>query len=156
VAENETLGTTQWVNTVGIAGLIVALSAPLVGAVADQGGRRKPWIGLFTLMCVLATAALWWIRPDTGLILPAKLLAGLATLFAFGGVYAAETFGMDEEQVLLFGIALNVTAGLGAAAFAWIDDWLGSKQTILVSLIGFVMMVSVPATGRSGSPTNNP
>jgi UMF1 family MFS transporter len=52
---------------------------------------------------------------------------GLATLFAFGGVYAAGTFGMDAQGVLLFGIGLNVSAGIGAAAFAWIDDWLGSR-----------------------------
>jgi UMF1 family MFS transporter len=64
---------------------------------------------------------------------------GLATIFAFGGVYAAGTFGMDEQKVLLFGIALNLTAGLGAAAFAWIDDWVGSKPTILFSLIGLIV-----------------
>ena len=39
---------------------------------------------------------------------------GLNTLFAFGGIYAAGTFGMTLNEVLLFGIALNVTAGLGA------------------------------------------
>jgi UMF1 family MFS transporter len=43
---------------------------------------------------------------------------GLATVFAFGGVYAASTFDMREQEVLYFGIALNVTAGLGAAMFA--------------------------------------
>jgi len=64
---------------------------------------------------------------------------GLATLFAFGGVYAAGTFDMDERDVLLYGIALNVTSGLGAAGFAWIDDWIGSRRTILVSLAGLVL-----------------
>ena len=63
---------------------------------------------------------------------------GLATIFAFGGVYAAGTFGMDERQVLLFGIALNVTAGLGAGAFAWVDDRIGSKTTIILALIGLI------------------
>jgi UMF1 family MFS transporter len=76
---------------------------------------------------------------------------GLATLFAFGGVYAAGTFNMNEQEILLFGIALNITAGLGAAAFAWIDDWIGSKQAILLALIGlivlgtFVLVVETPA-----------
>ncbi|EKD92015.1 MAG: hypothetical protein ACD_29C00247G0001 [uncultured bacterium] len=59
---------------------------------------------------------------------------GLNTLFAFGGIYAAGTFGMHFSQVLEFGIAMNVTAGLGAAAFAWIDDYWGAKKTILISL----------------------
>jgi len=61
---------------------------------------------------------------------------GINTLFAFGGVYAAGTFDTNLEQVLYFGILLNVTAGLGAATFAWIDDLIGSKSTILIALGG--------------------
>lgn len=59
---------------------------------------------------------------------------GLNTLFAFGGIFAAGAFGMSLTEVLYFGIALNVTAGLGAAGFAWIDDLIGSKKTIMVAL----------------------
>jgi UMF1 family MFS transporter len=64
---------------------------------------------------------------------------GLATLFTFGGVYAAGTFDMTERDVLGFGIALNVTSGLGAAGFAWLDDRLGSKPTIVLSLVGLIV-----------------
>ena len=64
---------------------------------------------------------------------------GLTTLFAFGGIYAAGTFGMDFQEVLIFGILLNVTAGLGAVAFAWVDDWLGSKPTILIAVAGLTV-----------------
>lgn len=279
VAANETVGTTQWGNTVGIAGLVVAIGGPLLGAAADQKGARKPWLSLFTALCVVATAGLWWVAPGSS-VATAMLLAGvatigaefavifynamlpslaapdrlgrwsgwawslgyagglaclvialfgfvredafialprgdaehvratfllvavwyglfalplfllvpdapsrgvsmtravvdgarqfrdslraarayapllrflvarmffidgLATIFAFGGVYAAGTFGMDPQAVLLFGIALNVSAGLGAAVFAFVDDRLGSKTTILVSLAGLI----VPAT----------
>lgn len=63
---------------------------------------------------------------------------GLTTVFAFGGIYAAGTFGMSLDEVIKFGLLLNVTAGLGAAGFAWLDDWLGSRATILVSLIGLI------------------
>jgi UMF1 family MFS transporter len=59
---------------------------------------------------------------------------GLNTLFAFGGIYAAGTFQMSFAEVLTFGIALNVTAGLGAAGFAWVDDLIGSKKTVLIAL----------------------
>jgi MFS transporter, UMF1 family len=59
---------------------------------------------------------------------------GLNTLFQFGAIYAAGTFGMTLSQVIVFGIAMNVTAGLGAAIFAWLDDYVGSKPTILLSL----------------------
>ncbi len=59
---------------------------------------------------------------------------GLNTLFAFGGIFAASAFGMDFEERLIFGIVMNVTAGLGAAAFAWVDDWIGAKRTVLIAL----------------------
>jgi UMF1 family MFS transporter len=65
---------------------------------------------------------------------------GLNTLFAFGGIYAAGTFSMRLEEVLMFGIALNVSAGLGSAAFAWIDDWLGPKPTIAFSLVAVIVL----------------
>jgi UMF1 family MFS transporter len=63
---------------------------------------------------------------------------GMNTLFAFGGIYAAGAFGMDTAEIIMFGIALNVTAGLGAAGFAWIDDLFGAKRTVLIGLCGLI------------------
>ncbi|HEX6977953.1 MAG TPA: MFS transporter [Alphaproteobacteria bacterium] len=65
---------------------------------------------------------------------------GLTTLFAFGGVYAAGTFGMSLDEVIVFGIALNITAGAGALAFAWIDDWIGARPTIAIGLAALVII----------------
>lgn len=64
---------------------------------------------------------------------------GLATIFAFGGIYAAGTFAMDEQQVLLFGIGLNITGGLGAALFAPLDDRIGGKHAVLIALAGLLV-----------------
>ena len=61
---------------------------------------------------------------------------GLVIVFALGGVYAAGRFGMEQAELIKFGIVLNVTAGLGAVAFAWFDDWQGSKTAIVIALIG--------------------
>ena len=41
---------------------------------------------------------------------------GLVTVFAFGGIYAAGTFGMSLSEVIIFGIVLNVASGAGALA----------------------------------------
>lgn len=275
VIQDEVAGTRAWGNIVGIAGVVIAILAPILGAVADQSGRRKPWLISFTLLCVISSAMLWtvtpdqsqfwtaalWVglgtlgaefafifynsmlpdlarpertgrwsgwawglgyvggiaslvvalygfieadgtffnldrdaaehvratfvlvagwylvfalpafffipdRPSTGLSLGAATRAGLAqlkqsiahvrqyrdivrflvarmlytdglaTIFTFGGVYAAGTFNMSPTEVLQFAIALNVTAGLGALGFAWIDDALGGRNTILLSLVG--------------------
>jgi UMF1 family MFS transporter len=273
VAETPIIGAVQWSRGLAVAGLIVALVSPFLGAVADHAGRRKPWLLVFTLASAGACAALWFVAPTTedarlgltlyvlasvafgfamvfydamlpgiapagylgrlsgwgwavgyagglacllialfGLVradpvpfgldrvaaehvratgllvalwfllfsvplfaftpdrpptgIPLKqavragfdslrttlrrlpenraiarfLLAhmfytnGLTTLFAFGGIYAAGVFGMELAEVLTFGIVLNITAGAGAAAFAWVDDWLGSKRTIIIAL----------------------
>jgi UMF1 family MFS transporter len=59
---------------------------------------------------------------------------GLNTLFALGGIFAAGTFNLTVTEVVLFGIIINIMAGIGAALFAWCDDWIGSKKTIEISL----------------------
>lgn len=64
---------------------------------------------------------------------------GLNTLFAMGGLYAAGIFGMSFQEILIFAIGLNVTAGLGAAGFAYLDDIKGSKMTIMISLAGLLI-----------------
>ena len=76
----------------------------------------------------------------TFLISSAIYRDGLVTLFAIGGVYAAGQFGMSFTEILIFAIGLNVTAGLGAFGFAFIDDFVGSKKTIIISLLGLIVI----------------
>lgn len=59
---------------------------------------------------------------------------GLITIFAFGGIYAAGVFGMTLSEVIQFGIAMNLSAGIGAALFGFLDDARGPKITILLTL----------------------
>lgn len=59
---------------------------------------------------------------------------GLVTIFAFGGIYAVGTFGFTTADIFLFGIVLNLAAGLGAYGFGFVDDRLGGRTTILISL----------------------
>lgn len=64
---------------------------------------------------------------------------GLSTLFALGGLYAAGVYGLEYDEILLFAIGLNVTAGLGAGLFSFIDDYLGSKRTIIIALCALIL-----------------
>lgn len=277
IAPDPITGSALWGNVNSGAALLVAAGAPLLGAIADQSGRRKPWIFCFTIICVGCTALLWFIRPGESKVTAALILVGLATLgfefagvfynamladlapeerigrwsgwgwglgyagglgcllvsllafigdrawfkldqsqaapvratfvlvavwyllfslplfllttdrqpsglswrraasrggrqlyqsvrearryrgigrflvarmifadglatlFVFGGIYAATVFGLREQEVLLFAISLNITAGAGAALFAWLDDRLGAKATILASLAGLLL-----------------
>ncbi len=75
---------------------------------------------------------------------------GLVTIFAFGGIYAAGTFGFTFEEIMIFGIVMNVAAGLGAFSLGFLDDLLGGKRTIVISLIGLVSasLLAVFATSK--------
>ncbi len=273
IAPDPATGQAQWGWMQALAGLAIALLSPVLGAVADAGGRRRAMLGLCTLVLVVAVSAIWFARPEPGDALLALLAVGIATvafelgmvfynamlpqvatparigrlsglawglgyagglvclvlcllllvrpdpspfgldraaaehvratalltaawialfawplllavpdpppprpswrraareglaetgavlrflprrpdmlrfliarlfytdglntLFAFGAIYAAGVFGMGFEEILVFGIALNLTAGAGAAVFGLVEDRLGSRRTILVSL----------------------
>ena len=56
IAVDEITGTSQWGIAISLSGLAVAVLSPFLGAVADHGGRRKPWIFAFTALCILSSA----------------------------------------------------------------------------------------------------
>jgi UMF1 family MFS transporter len=76
---------------------------------------------------------------------------GLVTVFAFGGIYAAGTFEFTIEEILIFGIVLNITAGVGAFAGGFLDDVLGGKRTIQLSLAGLIVatLLAILAPSRT-------
>jgi UMF1 family MFS transporter len=75
-------GQALWAEIQGYAGLGVALLAPFLGAIADAGGPRKPWILFFSIVLALSTAALWLGEP-MGLGLG---LAGIGVAIAISNV----------------------------------------------------------------------
>lgn len=280
VADNEIVGTYQWANATSLAGLIIALTSPLFGSIADHGGHHKRWLFVFTWISIVSAGLLWFSYPspqsvnftltclvlgtvglEVALVFYNAYLAhlapkeyvgrisgwgwglgyiggivalsialiifknptllrlntntaeqvricgpfvalwfaifslplfifvpeiqtktvsithairagcrelfntfkkipqekniflylfshmiyadGLNTLFAFGGIYAAGTYGLTFQEVLIFGITMNTAAGLGAIALAWMDDYFGSKLTVIVSLV-FLTLLGIP------------
>lgn len=282
VALDHTTGTSQWGWMVGASGAVIAIGGPILGAMADRTGQRKPWLAAFTLLCIVATGLLWNVLPSNNMVLMALVLVGigtigsefaqifynamlpelapvekqgrwsgwgwatgyfggivclalclvvfisedpliplsrddgahvrattllsagwyflfalplffftpdapvkdvqriglvkagkeglqqlavsfrnarkhshilrflvartiyneaLTTIFVFGGIYATGSFGMSPAEVLQFGIAMNIAAGIGAFGFAWVDDALGPRKTILLSLLGLALPV---------------
>jgi UMF1 family MFS transporter len=119
------------------AGWMAVFAWPVLFAVPDSAARSTVLQavrgGLSELRDTLRA-----VRDQKGMVrfLLARMLYadGMTTLFAFGAIYAAGTFGMDTRQVLLLGIGLNVTAGVGALGFALIEDRIGAKTTILIAL----------------------
>src|SRR6202030_128799 len=66
---------------------------------------------------------------------------GLVSLFAFGGIYAAGTFGWHTNQIGTFGILLAIARAFGAWIGGKLDDRLGPKRVIAGSLI--ILLLSV-------------
>jgi len=122
----------------------VVFGWPVLVMVPDPPGEHLP-MGQAVTHCVAETRGLLRglpRRPDMMRFLIARLFYtdGLNTLFAFGAIFAAGVHGMTFEEILLFGIALNVTAGLGAAGFGLVEDRLGSKPTVMVALVAMVVV----------------
>jgi UMF1 family MFS transporter len=123
---------------------LLVFSLPLFLFVAEPRGPGMPMAqaiagGWTELKSTLRKA---WSHGMLLRFLIARMLYidGLAALFAFGGIFAAQRFGFGIDEVLKLGILLNVTGALGAAAFGWIDDRIGPKPTILSALAGLILL----------------
>ena len=76
-------GQAAWAFTQSTSGILIALMSPFLGAMADAGGPRKPYILTFQLLLVLGCISLWWAypgRPD--LIAPISAAVVIATIGA--------------------------------------------------------------------------
>lgn len=76
---------------------------------------------------------------------------GLVVIFAMGAIFASNVYGFTTEQVIAFGIVINVAAGLGAFLFGFIDDRIGGRNTIAVSLVGLMCATLIAVLGATST-----
>jgi UMF1 family MFS transporter len=129
-------------TTVLCAAWFALFALPLFVLAPGAGGTGKPAArvvreGLSEVAATLRTLRRY---PDAGWYLLAHMIYidGLNTLFIFGGIYAAGTFGLELMEVLQFGLAMNLAAGIGSAAFGWLDDRLGPKRVLILSILALI------------------
>jgi MFS transporter, UMF1 family len=72
------------------------------------------------------------------LIASALYRDGLAAIFSFGAILAVSVYGLGQSSVLIFGIAANLVAALGALGMGAVEDRIGPKRVIMISLIGLI------------------
>jgi UMF1 family MFS transporter len=70
------------------------------------------------------------------LIASAVFRDGLAAVFTFGAIIAAQVFGFSASEVILFAIAANIVAGISTVFAGRLDDRFGSRALIVTALIG--------------------
>jgi UMF1 family MFS transporter len=73
------------------------------------------------------------------LIASAVYRDGLNGVFAYGSVLGGIAFGLDLTEIILFGIAANIVAGIGAFVGSFFEDRVGSRKIIFVSLVGVIV-----------------
>lgn len=122
-------GPARWSAAMTVAGVAIAVLSPVLGAIADRSGRRKPWLALFTGVTVLFTAALWWVRPDPAFAGFALLCVVVATVaFELGNVFYNAT---------LPGLAPPAMLGR-ISGWGWGVGYLGGLVCLVIALFGFV------------------
>nr|VFK08964.1 MAG: MFS transporter, UMF1 family [Candidatus Kentron sp. LPFa]VFK27471.1 MAG: MFS transporter, UMF1 family [Candidatus Kentron sp. LPFa] len=114
----------------------------LLRAPGNRTGQSSPRSGTAThsspsLRKILGEISAY---PDMLRFLIARLVYndGMVTVFAFGGIYAASTFGMSISEVIRFGIGINVAAGIGALLAGPLDDRFGGKTMVLITLLALI------------------
>ena len=130
-------GASLWAYATGIAELIAAVLAPVLGAIADAGQPRKPWIAGFSVLLVVGMCGLWLAAPGRTDLAPLVLIAfGLATI----GAELATVFNNAMMTSLISGRKLGTLSGIG-----WATGYVGGLVS-LVLVAGF--LVADPSTGE--------
>ena len=138
IAPDPATGQALWGYATATAGLVIALLSPVLGAIADAGGRRKPWIVAFGTLLVAGSAVLWIGRPeDPQVIVPLLIAFAVATI----GVEFAIVFNNAMMPTLVPPARIGRLSGTG-----WAVGYIGGILS-LVLVLGF--LAANPATGRT-------
>jgi UMF1 family MFS transporter len=131
-------GAALWAYATAIAELIAAALAPVLGAIADAGQKRKPWIAVFSVFLVVGLCGLWLAAPGRADLAPFVLIAfGLAII----GAELATVFTNAMMTSLVSGRRLGTLSGAG-----WAAGYVGG----LVSLALVAgLLVADPNTGKT-------
>ena len=119
---------TYWTTGQTIAGILIALLAPILGAVADGTGRRMPWIWLFSALYVLGSAMLWFLSPVHPDLFSAMLWFGVGLI----GMEFATIFTNSLMPDLAGDEDMGKISGSGSA---W--GYLGGIIALLIMLVAF-------------------
>jgi UMF1 family MFS transporter len=129
-----------WSFSYTIAGVCIALLAPILGAVVDRMGRRKPWIVGSVVVMAPACCALWYAMPGARGGLPIIAIAGLVIILMVGFESGAVAHNA-MLPTLASGKELGRVSGLGLASGA-----VGSLLAQIVVLFGIVFPASHEVT----------
>jgi len=115
--------------SIGIAGLFIALLAPVTGQRADAGGHRKLSLGFWTGLVVVATAGLFFVKDEYSYLWLGLVLLSLGSIFF---EFASVSYNAMLRQV-------STPANIGrVSGFGWAMGYFGGIVLLLLVYVGFV------------------
>jgi MFS transporter, UMF1 family len=118
-----------WSLALTISGLIIGFGAPVIGAMADSTGRRRPWIVGFSLLYVIGSGALWFTQPDGSNM--------WAMLIAFGIGFIGAEFALIFINSQLPSLVDDAQVGkVSGSGFAF--GYIGGLVALAVMLVLFM------------------
>ncbi|MBY0532370.1 MAG: MFS transporter [Xanthobacteraceae bacterium] len=143
VASSPAEGQALWGFAAAAAGIVIALTSPFVGAVADATGTRKPWIAAFGVLLILGSIGLWFGKPgDQSTIMVVLVSFTVLTI----GMEFATVFNNAMMPSLVPPNKIGWLSGLG-----WATGYLGGLVSLVVALL---FLSTNPKTGLTliGTP----
>src|SRR3981081_3128980 len=138
VASDPASGQSLWGFATAAAGLLIALMSPVLGAIADASGRRKPWIAAFGALLVIGSCLMWFGKPGDPKVIPPLLLAySIATV----GAEFATVFNNAMMPSLVPPDQIGRLSGTG-----WGTGYVGGILSLIL-VLGF--LAASPDTGRT-------
>ena len=138
VAPDPAQGQALWGFSTAAAGLMIALLSPVLGAIADASGRRKPWIAGFGALLVIGASLMWFGKPGDASVIPPLLLA---YAIASVGVEFATVFNNAMMPTLVPPDRIGRLSGTG-----WATGYIGGILSLIL-VLGF--LAANPDTGRT-------
>jgi UMF1 family MFS transporter len=117
-----------WALAIG--GVVVAILAPIVGQRTDQGGRRRRWLGINTLVVIVATLAMFFVEGTPDFFITGLVLITVATVFY-------EMANVNYNAMLL---QISTPGNVGRiSGFGWGLGYLGGIVVLVIALLGFIL-----------------
>jgi UMF1 family MFS transporter len=149
-------GQAIWGYAAAAAGILVGIGSPVLGAIADGGGRRKPWIALFSVILAGAMAVLWLAKPgSTGatlaLVIAAFVVATAMAEFASVFVNAIMPTLVPPEKIgRLSGIGWGIGYAGGLVSLLLVAGLIVPDPATGKTLLGLTPLWKLDATTREG------
>ncbi len=155
-------GQTLWGYAAAVAGVLIAVGSPLLGALADGRGRRKPWIAAISLVFVSSMAVLWIAKPGAefaviAIVLLAFVAATAAAEFTQVFTNAMMPSLVPRDQLgRLSGMGWAVGYTGGVASLAVVAGLLAANPDSGKTLLGLDPLLRLDTATREGDRMTGP